>query len=109
MAWGTRSPKRLPYNKAYPYGPGTPYLGYWQWIVSDEGPCDFDVATVWVNDTIVDSYGLCASASTPGWVKHVVDLSGYNGSTVALKFQVQTDKTANSNLFLDDLAFQSGP
>ena len=40
---------------------------------------------------------------------HVVDLSAYSGSTVALKFQVQTDKSVNSNLFLDDLAFQSGP
>ena len=89
--------------------PGTPYLSYWQWIISDEAPCYFDVATVWVNDTIVDSYGLCANASTSGWVQHVVDLSAYSGSTVALKFQVQTDKTINSNLFLDDLAFQSGP
>ena len=89
--------------------PGASYLGYWQWIVSGEAACYFDVATVWVNDTVVDSYGLCASDSTLGWVQHTVNLSAYAGSTVMLKFQVQTDKTVDSNLFLDDLAFQSGP
>jgi len=86
-----------------------PYLSFWEWIDSSEAACYYDVATVWVNNTIVDSFGLCAAANTNGWVQHVVNLTASAGADVALRLQVQTDKTDSSNLFVDDLAFQSGP
>jgi photosystem II stability/assembly factor-like uncharacterized protein len=89
--------------------PSAPYLAYWQWVDSAEAACYIDFASVWVNSAIVDSYGLCVGANTHGWVKRVLNLGASAGSAVALKFQVQTDKSVNSNLFLDDIALQSTP
>jgi photosystem II stability/assembly factor-like uncharacterized protein len=88
--------------------PAAPYLGYWQWVDSAEGSCSFDVASVWVNDVVVDSTGLCVGANTHGWVKRVLDLSASAGSSVTLKFQLQNNQS-NSNLFLDDISFESTP
>jgi len=89
--------------------PGAPYLGYWEWIDSTEGACYFDVATVWVAGTVADGYGLCLSSNTHGWAQRVLDLSASAGHSVALKFQVQTNKSFNSSWFLDDIGFQSTP
>ena len=86
-----------------------PYLGYWQRVDSAEGACYFDMASVWVNDAVVDSYGLCVDDNTYGWVKRVLDLSSDAGGSVTLKFQVQTDSSVDSNLVLDDMGFQSTP
>jgi len=86
-----------------------PYLAYWQWIDSTEGACYFDMATVWVNNTVVDGQGLCQSTNTNGWVQRVINLSASAGISVTLKFQVQTNNSFASNLFLDDIGFQSAP
>ena len=85
----------------------TPYLAYWQWITSAEGLCSYDFGKVLVNGTVVNSYGLCKSANTSGWVKHVINLSSYAGQSVLLQIRVTTDSSLNSNLFVDDVGFQS--
>lgn len=86
---------------------GSPYLYYWQWISSDETDCSFDLGGVIVNNNVVDVYGLCDANETGGWAKHVVDLSAYAGQSVALRIQVETDETVYSNLYVDDVGFQS--
>jgi bacillopeptidase F (M6 metalloprotease family) len=88
---------------------GAPYLSFWEWVDSSETACYYDVATVWLDATLVDSFGLCAASNTHGWVRRVVNLSAYAGTSVVLKLQVQTDAADSSNLFIDDLAFASGP
>lgn len=89
--------------------PSAPYLGYWHWVDSAEGACYYDFASVWVNNTILDSYGLCVGSNTHGWAKHVVSLSAQAGQVVSIKIQVNTDAFVNSNLFVDDVAFQATP
>jgi hypothetical protein len=64
---------------------------------------------VLVNSTTVDVYNLCSSQNTGGWVKHVVNLSAYSGQSVTLQIRVETNSDLNSNLFVDDVAFQSSP
>jgi hypothetical protein len=84
------------------------YLAYWHWIASADA-CGYDLGGVLVNGSVVDVYNLCQSANTGGWVKHVVNLSAYAGQSVALQIRVETDSSLNSNLFVDDVAFQSSP
>ena len=87
---------------------GSPYLAYWHWIDSEDF-CGYDFGGVLVNGTVVDGYDLCSSENTGGWVKYVVDLSAYQGQSVALQIRAETDPSGNSNLFVDDVAFQSSP
>ena len=87
---------------------GTPYLAYWHWIASADA-CGYDYGGVLVNGTVVDVYTLCTTSSTGGWVKHVVNLSAYAGQIVTLQIRVEADSSGNSNLFVDDVAFQSSP
>lgn len=86
-----------------------PYLAYWQWVDSNETGCYYDVVSVWVSDSVVDAYGLCASLETNSWTRRTVDLRAYAGQTVALRLQLVTDGSADSSVFLDDVAFESGP
>jgi hypothetical protein len=84
-----------------------PYLTYWHWIQSDD-LCGYDFGGVMINDsTVVDVYNLCSSANTGGWVKHSVNLGAYAGQTVWLQIRSETDGSLNSNLFVDDVTFQS--
>ena len=87
---------------------GTPYLAYWHWIASQDA-CGYDFGGVLVNGSVVDVYGLCTSTNTGGWVKHVVNLSAYANQNVTLQIRAETDSSYNSNLFVDDVAFQASP
>jgi hypothetical protein len=87
-----------------------PYLAYWHWIDSVEN-CGYDFASVRVNGSVVETYDLCSSANTYGWVKHVVNLSAYTGQpgppSVALQIRVETHNGWGSILLVDDVAFQA--
>jgi hypothetical protein len=87
----------------------SPYLAYWHWIASAEVICGADIGMVQVNGTTVDQYNLCSSEDTFGWVLHVVNLGTYGGQTVQLRIGSATDGSLNSNLFVDDVAFQASP
>jgi bacillopeptidase F (M6 metalloprotease family) len=67
----------------------------------------YDLGRVLINGTTVDHYDLCFSTDTGGWVKHTVDLSAYAGQSVTLRIQAATDSSSPSNLFVDDVSFQS--
>lgn len=88
---------------------GAPFLSYWQKVDSAESRCHYDTASVWVNNAVVDAYGLCASASPLGWAPRSLDLSAYAGQAVLLRIQVTTDGSLPTSLFLDDVALQSAP
>jgi hypothetical protein len=87
---------------------GGAVLGYWQWIASSD-VCNYDKASVLVNGNAIETYNLCDDTDTKGWVKHTVNLSAFIGQSASLRIQVTTDGTLNSNLFIDDIAFQSAP
>jgi bacillolysin len=85
--------------------PSCSWLVYYHWIASQDA-CGFDFGGVTVNGTVVDRYDLCGSANTGGWVEHAVDLSAYAGQSVSVQIRSETDRCFNSNLFVDDVAFQ---
>ena len=78
-------------------------LGFWMWIASADS-CENDLGGVVINNaTAVDVFYLCTETNTDTWVKRVVDLSAYAGQTVQLDIRAETDSSANSNLFVDDV------
>ena len=83
---------------------GMPYLHYWYWIASED-VCSFDYFWIKFGSTTVHTKDLCESQQTGGWVEGVLNLSAYAGSTNTLRFEVSTDSSLNSNLFLDDIFF----
>ncbi len=83
-----------------------PYLGFWYWIDSGD-VCGYDYFRVLINGNPYQIYDLCDDNSTGAWMKGILDLSAYAGSTVTLMFQVTTDSSLSSNLYLDDISFQS--
>jgi hypothetical protein len=88
-----------------------PLLQYWTWIVSDDPDCSKDEAKVLVNSILLSHMNLCQSASNEKWEMQTLDLSGYAGQSVNLKFLVTTDagEETISNLFLDDISLQGSP
>lgn len=83
-----------------------PVLSYWHYI-SSEDVCGFDFGFVVVNNSIVNTYNLCASNNTNGWVQKTVNLSAYAGQTVNLQIRAETDGYLLSSLYVDDVSFQS--
>ena len=93
-------------NVTVPAGGST--LRYWLLIKSDEPQCSVDYDYTWVffvtsQANQVESYPLCTSARTNGWIKRDVSLSSYVGQTGWLGFIVRI-LGANSDLFIDDVA-----
>lgn len=91
--------------------PNRPYLSYWHWVASSDA-CNYDVAGIGVDYgaedvDLVDSLTLCRSTNTGGWKQRSIDLRKYRGQTITLMFLVGTDRTLNSNWFIDDVTFQS--
>ncbi|PKO07196.1 MAG: hypothetical protein CVU41_02635 [Chloroflexi bacterium HGW-Chloroflexi-3] len=83
-----------------------PYLHFWYWIGSEDS-CGNDYFRVKINGVEKLSNDLCVAKNTGGWVERVVDLSAFTGSTVTLMFEVMTNSSLNSNLFLDDVSMSS--
>jgi M6 family metalloprotease-like protein len=86
-----------------------PYLAYWHWASSEETECIWDFGMVMVDGKVEESYGLCAANNTGGWAAHSVNLSAYAGRTVWVQIRAETDSYLNSNLFVDDVSFQTSP
>jgi C1A family cysteine protease len=85
-----------------------PYLAYWHWI-SSVAECNKDTTRVLADSHQVDAYDLCTSRNTGGWKQRVVDLSAYAGRSITLQITVATDGAGISNLYVDDVWFQSSP
>ncbi len=79
-------------------------LDYWYWIGSEDA-CGFDYAYVRLGTTTLATYDLCGSDNTDGWAYQQVDVTGWRGQTVELRFVAETDWILNSNFFLDDVSF----
>ncbi|MBN2391421.1 MAG: peptidase S8 [Anaerolineae bacterium] len=86
----------------------TPYLKYWYWIDSGDA-CGHDFGQIRINDTAIQTYELCISNNTGGWVQEKLDLSSYTGMTVTLSITATTDHLSSSSLFVDDLIFVATP
>jgi hypothetical protein len=85
---------------------GQPYLSYMHSIQSQD-ICGYDFGKVLVNGVVATSYDLCINNNTSGWVQKVVNLSAYAGQSVRIQLRAECDSVANSNLFIDNVTFQS--
>jgi hypothetical protein len=79
-------------------------LRLWYWIGSQEVDCAADFGYVKLNATIVQTWNLCQSNNTNGWVPLDLNLNAYDGQSVNLTIQAITDLSVNSNLFIDDVS-----
>lgn len=85
---------------------GQSMLSFWKWISSGD-LCGYDFGSVRINNTTVANLDLCDSANTSGWEKSTINLSAYAGQSVQLQIRAETDGSLNSNLFIDDVTFES--
>lgn len=83
------------------------YLHYRYDLAGTETTCGNDVLRIKFDTTTVLTKNLCTSTYTGGWVGGVVNMGAYSGQTKALKFEVVTNGTLNSNAFMDNIAFTS--
>jgi C1A family cysteine protease/predicted secreted protein len=81
-------------------------LNYWYGIGSQDY-CGYDYASVQFGSVTVQAYNLCSSTNTGGWVSRQIDVTGWRGQTVDLRFVVTTDGSLNSNFFLDDVSLST--
>lgn len=76
------------------------------YIVSQETNCTNDYFYVLVNGAEHFKYGLCDDHETGGWGYLHVGLSAYANQTVIIKFEVRTNDSLNSNVFMDDVEWE---
>jgi hypothetical protein len=80
-----------------------PYLHYWYLAFSPETSCENDYFRIKINGTAMETLSLCGENDTDGWVLRTMDLSAYIGMPVTLMFEVTTNGSEVSQVFLDDV------
>ncbi len=76
-------------------------------IASQETNCTNDYFYVLVNGAEHFKYGLCDANETGGWGYLRVNLSAYANQTVIIRFEVRTNGSLNSNVFMDDFVWET--
>jgi hypothetical protein len=87
---------------------GSPYISFWYWIDSID-ICNYDFGYFRVDGVDLETYNLCYPNNTNGWVHRVINMSAYVGDPVTIQIKTVTDPVTNSNLFIDNVTFQSSP
>ena len=82
------------------------FLTFYHWIDSADD-CGYDFGFIFINDTLVRTYQLCAARDTGGWRVQSIDLGAYAGQTVDLVFSSATDESNSSSWLIDDVSFQT--
>ncbi len=85
---------------------GRSILHYW-FASGSEDSCNFDFFKIFVEGTVRSSETICYSNATNAWVHRVLDLSAYAGTTQTIMFMASTNGSLNSNVFLDDISFET--
>ena len=85
---------------------GTSVLHYWYWSGSEDA-CGYDYFRIKVNGATLFTRDLCAASDTSGWVEGTLNLAAYANTSITLMFEVTTDSSLNSNMFLDDVSLSS--
>ncbi|MBU0704978.1 MAG: protease inhibitor I42 family protein [Chloroflexi bacterium] len=83
-------------------------LNYWYWIDSEDA-CGYDHAYVRFGLSGLETYDLCQSNDTGGWVSRQVDVTSWRGQTVELRFVTETDWIIDSSFFLDGVSLSTAP
>lgn len=84
-------------------------LFYALWVRSGDS-CGNDTFRLQINGVNIHKVDLCAQTNASGWSLNSVDLTPYAGRTANLSFQVVTNGSFISSVFLDDIVTtQSSP
>jgi hypothetical protein len=86
-------------------------LTFWWQIQSEEESGEFDGLSVLVADAggniLRSLLTLGSSSAANQWQQSTVDLSGYTGQSIQLKFAAQTDNTLVTDFFVDDVTVEA--
>lgn len=85
---------------------GRSILHHWFYSESSDS-CNYDFFRIFVGSILRFTETLCSSTATYAWVHRTVDLSAYAGTTQAIMFLAETNSLSNSNVFLDDISFET--
>ncbi len=77
-------------------------LAFWYRLTAFD--CARDIGKLIINGSDVLIYSLCNDPAAGGWVRQVVDMSAYAGSSPTILFELITDGNAPSNLFVDNVS-----
>ena len=92
---------------ALPSSPALHLHFYYQFFSEDV--CGYDFAHIYVNDTRVLNANLCSDSNSSNWLGTSLDLTPYAGQTVTIRFEVVTDDSLFSSMFLDDVSLATTP
>jgi hypothetical protein len=79
-------------------------LSFWYWIDS-KSSCGNDFGYFRINSVDIETWNLCTSTDTGGWVQSTMNLNSYSGQTITLEFRLTTGAISRSSLFVDDVNF----
>lgn len=85
---------------------GRSILHYW-FASGSTDICGYDYFKIFVGSTAVFTEMLCDSTETNGWVHRTLDLAVYAGTAQTIEFYIETDSSDFSNVFLDDISFET--
>ncbi|HMN27991.1 MAG TPA: hypothetical protein PKE45_07530 [Caldilineaceae bacterium] len=86
--------------------PLKPVLSLWYQSRSQD-ECGYDFGGVVVNDRVEQRVDLCLRQTQLTWQPLRVNLSAYAGQTVVLQVRGETDGSAVSSFYVDDLAWEA--
>lgn len=93
---------RLSQTINIPAGSHFAKLEFWYRLVRTD--CGGDVFNVKVNGSVVKTYNLCNDAAANDWVKQVVELTPYIGTSPEIMFELVTNGIYHTDLFIDDIS-----
>ncbi|MHB0987875.1 MAG: hypothetical protein ACYC3P_04315 [Bellilinea sp.] len=85
---------------------GRSILHYW-FASGSTDQCNKDYFKIFVGGTLHFSETLCDTTETNAWVHRTLDLTAYAGTAQTIEFYIETDSLAYSNVFLDDISFET--
>ncbi|MFC4150050.1 hydrolase [Micromonospora mangrovi] len=101
--YGSATTDSISQSVTIPAGCASATLSYWLHIdTAETGSTAYDKLTVTVNGTTVASWSNVNAAA--GYTQRSVNLSGYLGQTVTVKFTGTEDSTLQTSFVLDDTA-----
>ncbi len=85
---------------------GRSILHYW-FASGSTDICNYDYFKIFIGVTAVLTETLCDSTETNAWVHRTLDLTAYAGTAQTIEFYIETDFLNFSNVFLDDISFET--
>jgi hypothetical protein len=86
--------------------PGATYLNFYYMVESYDLECGYDFLEIYLGDSPILSYDLCAATNINSWTLRKIDVTAFRGKTLELAFWVITDSFVDSwsNVFIDTIS-----